>query len=50
MKNQQKPKIEEFFKLPIKNQIKLMNKVASEANKDQRSLVKKYDKKFRSNK
>ncbi|NIA18280.1 MAG: hypothetical protein GWO79_00125 [Actinobacteria bacterium] len=38
--------IDEFFKLPIKEQEKIMSEVAGEANKDQRDLVRKYDKKF----
>ena len=46
MKNDKKLSLNNFFKLPIKEQEKVMSEIAGEANKDQLDLVKKYDKKF----
>ncbi|MFH1413104.1 MAG: hypothetical protein ABIG10_03725 [bacterium] len=44
--NNKKLNINNFFKLPVKEREKLMSEVAGEANKDQRSLIKKYNQKF----
>lgn len=38
--------IDEFFKLPIKEQEKIMSEIAGEANKDQLDLAKRYDREF----
>ena len=46
MKNNKKLSLNNFFKLPAKEQEKIMSDIAGEANKDQLDLVKKYDKKF----
>ena len=46
MKNNKKLDLNSFFKLPIKEQEKIMSEIAGEANKDQLDLVKRYDKKF----
>ena len=46
IKNNKKLSLNNFFKLPIKEQEKIMSEIAGEANKDQLDLVKRYDKKF----
>ena len=46
MKNNKKLNLNDFFKLPVKEQEDIISKVAGEANKDQQDLVKRYDKKF----
>ncbi|MDP3042896.1 MAG: hypothetical protein Q8N21_00640 [bacterium] len=46
MKNDKKLDLDSFFKLPVKEQEKIMSEVAGEANKDQLDLVKRYDRKF----
>ncbi|MDP3043183.1 MAG: hypothetical protein Q8N21_02160 [bacterium] len=46
MKNNKKMDLKSFFKLPIKEQEKIMSEIAGEANKDQLELVKRYNKKF----
>lgn len=46
MKNNKKLILNEFFKLPVREQEDIVSGVAAKANKDQLDLVKKYDKKF----
>lgn len=46
MKNNKKLDLKSFFKLPIKEQERIMSEIAGKANKDQLDLVKRYDKKF----
>ena len=46
MKNNKKLNLNSFSKLPIKEQQDIISGIAAKANKDQRDLVKKYDKKF----
>ena len=46
MKNNKKLSLNNFFKLPIKEQEKIMSEIAGEANKDQLDLVRRYDEKF----
>ena len=46
MKNKKKISLNDFFKLPIREQEDIVSGVVAEANKDQLDLVKKYDKKF----
>ncbi len=48
MNNKKKKKINinDFFKLPPKEREKLMSEVAGEANRDQQSLIKKYERQF----
>ena len=46
MKNNKKLTLNEFFKLPVREQEDIVSGVAAKANKDQLDLVKKYDKKF----
>jgi len=45
-KKDKKLNINDFFKLPPKEREKLMSEVAGEANKDQRDLVKRYERQF----
>ena len=45
-KIQKKLNIKEFLRLPIKKQEEIMSEIAGEANKDQRDLIKKYEKQF----
>ena len=46
MKNDKKLNLNDFFKLPVKEQEDIVSGVAAKANKDQRDLVERYDKKF----
>jgi len=46
MKNNKKLDLNSFFKLPVKEQQDILSGIAAKANKDQRDLVKRYDKKF----
>ena len=46
MKNNKKLNLNDFFKLPVREQEDIVSGVAAKANKDQLDLVKKYDKKF----
>lgn len=47
MKNKKKISLNDFFKLPVREQEDIVSGVAAKANKDQLDLVKRYDKKFR---
>ena len=44
--HKKKLNINEFLKLPIKKQEKIMTEIAGKANQDQRDLVKRYDRQF----
>ena len=46
MKNNKKLDLNSFSKLPVKEQQDILSGIAAKANKDQRDLVKRYDKKF----
>ena len=46
MKNNKKLDLNSFSKLPVKEQQDIISGIAGKANKDQRDLVKRYDKKF----
>ena len=46
MKNEKKLNLNDFSKLPVKEQQDIISGIAGKANKDQRDLVKRYDKKF----
>ena len=46
MKNNKKLNLNDFSKLPVKEQQDILSGVAAKANEDQRDLVKRYDKKF----
>jgi len=41
-----KVNIDDFFHLPVKEQEKILSEVADKANKDQRDLIRRYDKQF----
>ena len=46
MKNNKKLNLNDFSKLPVKEQQNILSGVAAKANEDQLDLVKRYDKKF----
>ena len=46
MKNNKKLDLNNFSKLPVKKQQDILSGIAGEANKDQRKLSDRYDKKF----
>ena len=46
MKNNKKLDLNSFSKLPIKEQQDIISGIVAKANKDQRDLVERYDKKF----
>ncbi len=46
MKNNKKLDLSSFSKLPVKEQQDILSGIADKANKDQRKLSDKYDKKF----
>ena len=46
MKNNKKLNLNDFSKLPVKEQQDIISGIAGKANKDQRDLVERYDKKF----
>jgi len=46
MKNDKKLDLNSFSKLPVREQQDILSGIADKANKDQRDLAKRYDKKF----
>ena len=46
MKNEKKLNLNDFSKLPVKEQQDIISGIAGKANEDQRDLVERYDKKF----
>ena len=46
MKNNKKLNLNDFFELPVKEQENIVSGIAAKANKDQRDLVERYNKKF----
>lgn len=44
--HKKKLNINEFLKLPVKKQEEIMTEIAGKANKDQRDLIRRYDKQF----
>ena len=46
MKNNKKLDLNSFSKLSVKEQQDILSGIVAKANKDQRDLVKRYDKKF----
>ena len=46
IKKNKKLSLNDFFKLPVKEQQDILSRIAAKANKDQQDLIKRYDKKF----